>query len=123
MPDLKLEINDDQLNVALQTAILKAVDDVGREQILKHALNHLTTPKETYRGKATTPLMDIITDAATQVARQIMNERIEKDEEFVKQVEQLYSQAFQRCFGTENREKLLEKMVGAMNEALSSSRY
>jgi len=121
---MEVKLNDDQLNQAMQSAILAAIGDTGREQIIKSAIEHLTKKSDGYNGRSNpSPLEQIMQNSAENIARAVMASKFENDAEFKQQIESMYSEAFQRVFTGEGRDKVVERMASKMAEVLQSDRY
>lgn len=119
----EIKLDNDQLNAALHAAILTAIGETGREAIIKSAVAHLTTAPSSSYDKRGSPLLDVIHNAAREIASACLKEQLASDTEFLAQVKRLYTDATTRMFNVENREKLVEKLSSTMADALTKDRY
>ena len=121
---MDVKLNDEQLQKALDAAILTAIGETGKEEIIKQAVAHLTKKESAsiYDRTPVSPLMRIMGDAADDIARAILTKRLKEDVEFVAEIEKLYADAVRKMFHTETREKLVDKLAGAMAKALADDR-
>ena len=114
---MEIKMNDEQVNQALQTAIMTAIGEQGQALIIKHAIDHLTSPSS--YGDKRTPLQDVLYRAVDKIAEAVFKNKLENDPAFLAQIESLYADACKRVMGTENREKTVTKIVNAIDKALS----
>jgi hypothetical protein len=114
-----IQLSDEELKQAMHAAILKALGETGREAIIKHAIDYLTTaPRD-----AISPVLRIVREAARDIAEATLKERLANDTAFVAQVQQLYADATAKLFAAETRDKLVERLSGMMADALTKDRY
>jgi uncharacterized membrane protein YheB (UPF0754 family) len=118
-----IQLSDEELKQAMHAAILKALGETGREAIIKHAVDYLTTaPRDGLRDQIS-PLLRIVREAAHEIARTTLKERLASDTAFVAQVQQLYADATAKLFAAETRDKLVERLSTMMADALTKDRY
>jgi len=114
---MEVKLNDEQLSRAMDSAILTAIGEEGRKQIIQNAVSYLVKrPETSFSGRQMpSPLEDILQRTAASFAQKIIQGELEKDGEFMKQVKQLYSDSFEKVFVTD-RETLISRISGKMSE-------
>jgi fructose-1,6-bisphosphatase len=118
----ELKLNDEQVNAALQAAILAAIGDIGRERIIKEAVSYLIANDTRFKGQVS-PLMEIVQNAAREIAKTILTDKLATDETFTTEVHRLYEDAVKKMFDVATREKLVERLANKMAEGLEKDRY
>ena len=120
---MDVKLNDEQLNKALEAAILVAIGETGREEIIKNAVAYLTREERSGAyGRSVSVLFRIVNEAAERIARVALEERLRSDPTFIAAVESLYADATKRMFDAAPRETLVQKLALTMAAALSSER-
>lgn len=123
MNNLKVELNDEQLTTVLHTALLQAVSDKGKEVLLESVVKHLTTARESYGNKYTSPLQDALNLAANQFATSYFRDLLANDERIVAVVKDLYEEAFKKLLDEKVKERVADAMTNALSKALTGERY
>lgn len=123
MNNLKVELNDEQLTTVLHTALLQAVSDKGKEVLLESVVKHLTTVRDGYGNRHTSPLQDALNLAADQFATQHFRELLANDERIVAVVKDLYEQAYQKLLDEKVKEQVSNAMTSTLIKALTGSGY
>jgi hypothetical protein len=118
----ELKLSDEQVNAALQAAILAAIGDIGRERIIKEAVSYLLASDTRFKGQPS-PLMEIVQNAAREIAKNILTDKLASDETFTTEVHRLYEDAVKKMFDVSTREKLVERLANKMAEGLEKDRY
>lgn len=120
--DLKIEGPD--LTALIEKATIDALGPVGQEALIKEVIRYLTkTEPNAYGQPLRSPLMLALSTAADRIAARMLTERLEKDEEFIAQLEGIYKDAFRKFNDHDTREKLVERMAAKLSEAFSGRVY
>jgi hypothetical protein len=120
--DLKIDGSD--LTALIEKATIEALGKTGQEALIKEVIRYLTASERGYSGNAQpSPLMRALHTASDRIATRVISEKLEKDEEFVAQVEALYKDAFRKFNDLETREKLVTRMADKLGEAFSGRGY
>lgn len=116
----EVSIQNEAFDAIVQKAVLEALGSQGQALIIKEALAYLTK-KDTggYYSDKKSPIMRALETACDRIANTVLIEKLTNDAEFTKQIEEIYSEAFKKLFGAENREAIIKKLCGAMSAALS----
>jgi len=118
----EIKLDDAQINKALEAAILVAIGEAGREAIITKAVDYLKrSPTSGYNSAS--PLMEIVQEAARQVAKTLLKDKLAADSEFGRQVVSLYADAARKMFSVENRDKMVDRLANVMADALTKERY
>jgi hypothetical protein len=123
MNNLKVELNDEQLTTVLHTALLQAVSDKGKEVLLESVVKHLTTVRDGYGNRRTSPLQDALNLAADQFATQHFRALLANDERIVAVVKDLYEQAYQKLLDEKVKEQVSNAMTSTLIKALTGGGY
>ena len=123
MVDFKVDVPDaaidEALKAALNAKIIEALGETGRDRIVAEAVAYLTKPTKDYRfDQPVSPLMAMVFQAANDIAKAHIAKQFEDDSELARRVRDIYTEAMQRIFGVENREKLVEKLVNNFDKVL-----
>lgn len=73
----ELRLSDEQINKALEAAVLVALGEVERKRIIKGAIDHLTRLKSTYPEQPP-PLMEVILWVAQNIAETIRENLVQR---------------------------------------------
>jgi hypothetical protein len=122
--EVDLKLDEKQMNELLQGAILQALGEKAQKAIIDDVIKTFTTRRSAsgyYGGEPSTPLQDMLRECAGKVARAVITDRFEKDPEFIAQIESLYAEAARRFVCSENREKLISRVVNSMIDSLGRS--
>jgi endo-alpha-1,4-polygalactosaminidase (GH114 family) len=119
---MEVKITEDAVTAAMHKAILEALGEKGREQIIAETVKYLSTPKDSYYGKSITPLTEIMRQTAEQIAKAVCKDRIEKDPTFIAAVEDIFREAAKKFMDVETREKLVNRLANAMYEGFAKDR-
>lgn len=121
---MKIDVDGTALESLIEKGVVDALGETAKTAIVAEVVRYLTTKttNNSY-GENTTPLFAALREATRGIAKRILTERLEKDPEFVAEVEKLYADAAQRMFGVENREAMVARLADAMSEALTKDRY
>lgn len=97
-------------------AMFKTLDQAKRDELIRAALASIL--KEDFsrlHGHTDSPLSQAFQDAANQVCREIVREKLEKDPEFVKQIRGVIDDAFENVL-KKQRPKLVQSVTDALLE-------
>lgn len=121
---MNLTLDGTQLADLLHVAVVHALGDPAKETLVKEVVAYLVNPRSGYGGRAEpSVLREALNNAAQRVATKLVEDRLANDAEFIAEVTRLHTDAFQRLFIGESREKLVEKLSQAMGKALSADNY
>lgn len=112
--DLKIEGTD--LQKLIEGAVVQALGETGRDALVKHVVQYLTTARSGYTDK-TSPLLEALHLASTQAANKYFRDKIESDPAFVAALEALYADAVKRFLDSDKREKTVERMADRLSAA------
>ena len=120
---MQLNLSEENLKTALEVAFLNAIGENGKELILKEVVTLLTKPQsDSYYGKKSSMLTDIMYGAARDIAKKLLENKLENDEEFKTAVISVYAEAFQKVFVGEGRERLVTKISDGIYSIMSKER-
>lgn len=121
---LNVELKDEQLTEVMQTALIQALGDKGKEVLLQSVVKYLTTPQQSYSGSTrATPIQEALNLAANQFASKYFLEKMETDTRFTDLIKDLYEEAYQNLLNKENKEKIVEAMSRALRKAIVGDGY
>ena len=87
---MNVELKDEQLTEVMQTALIQALGEKGKEILLQSVVKHLTTPQQSYSGAIrVTPIQEALNLAANQFASRYFLETMEKDTRFADLIKDL----------------------------------
>ena len=115
--DASVKLNDASVEAALQAAVLAALGEVGREQIVKVALAEITRSSVGANGRREGPLYDVIRTVTYNIATRIIEDKLKADVEFLGFVESVYLHGLRRFMATD-KDKLVEAVSARMSESL-----
>ena len=95
------------------TAMMQALDQGKRDELVKSALLHLMTPQGTGFGRQVSPLESAFQETIRNVAQDIVREQIKSDPTIRSRLETSVQQAFAKFF---DGEKLADLMVSRLWE-------
>ncbi len=111
---------NDALHALVATAMMQALDQAKRDELIRTALEHLITPlRSNAYQTATSPLQDAFNSAVRETARAIIEEMLTTEKVRV-QIRTLAARAFEKM-ATDNGD-LAGRMAEALAGALSRDR-
>lgn len=117
-----LSIEDAATRALVVDAVLKAIPQEKRDQLMKDALATLMVPKSNgLYGDRSSTLEEAFKGATYDMARQHAKEWLEKDERFAKAVRELTLGVVEKMLEPTAREKILEGIVGAVTSAFEKA--
>lgn len=116
---MELKVEGSDLQKMLESAVVTALGEAGRDALVKNVVEYLTTPPRSGYGEAS-PLMRALQTAANQAAHTYFRERLASDEAFQKMFDDLYTEVVKKMMNAETREKLVEKMTSKLSDAFES---
>lgn len=117
---MELKLDKEQMDKVLHEAILQTIGESGRELIIKQAVEYLTKETDGYGGrKGPSPLRSAMNESAREVAKAIVKEQLENDDEFHQKVIELLSDAVKEFFSEGMREKVVGRITNAMYDAFN----
>lgn len=120
---MQIKLEDEQIQNALNAAILVAVGETGKEAIVKEAVRYLTSQDRGSYGNNPSPLQAALRETSRTIATAVLTERLTHDKEFLASVESLFVEAVRKMLNVENREKLVTRLAEAMAKGISEDRY
>lgn len=110
---------NDALNALVLTAMMQALSQQSRDELIRKALETLIKPKgepQYGRPPPTSPLQDAFDYAVYQVAREIVGEMVQ-GEEIRTKIRELCSKAVEKAMA--NSEDITNRMANALAGALT----
>jgi hypothetical protein len=83
----EIKLDDEKLQTVMQVAILEAIGPIGREAIIKQAVQEITKTTSNSYGQKEGPLWSIIRREAEKIAETIIRGKLEADAEFLAAIE------------------------------------
>jgi len=117
--DVHVKVDGEQLEEVLHAAVLQSLSGQAQEALVKYVVDYLCR-KPTgsgYGPQSVSPLLSAVLSAAQRVADKIITERLEKDPEFAKWLDELYIEAFKQI--ENKRESVISEITSAMSRAMS----
>ena len=115
-----INISDVQMQAIIAKSIMDNITPENRDEIMRSALAEIMTPqKDPYNRSKNSPLQQAFVNAAENVANKIAREKLEEDEAFKKEIENLFNEVSKRLFADEVREVLIDKICSAVKDGLS----
>lgn len=124
MPPMDLKLSDEMLRTIVAAAIWEQIEPADREKMVTEALKQLMVPQATpYSGaRAQSRLETVMETALMQIVRDILQEKL--NEPVVRErIQTVVTEAFDRIFEKEVREKLLDRMATAFVDAIRVEKY
>jgi len=116
MVDFKIDLEDLGIKEVLAEKILAQLSDESREDIVAKAVEFIIKPdKKSYRYGNGSPIEDSFFRAVEEVLKEIVQDKVSKDETIREKLEELVTEGFAKALDgdpdTENsRENLVEKI-------------
>jgi hypothetical protein len=122
--EAKIELNDEQIEQAIQVAILAEIDSQGRDKIIQAAIVYLMTPTPSkIDGKTEeSPLMRAFYRAADRVMEKVITEEIEKTgSEFRQAIQNVVMEGVVKWLSKqgEERAEITDKIASAIHKAIT----
>ena len=90
---------------------------------MESVVKHLTTVRDGYGNRRTSPLQDALNLAADQFATQHFRALLANDERIVAVVKDLYEQAYQKLLDEKVKEQVSNAMTSTLIKALTGGGY
>lgn len=117
-----LTIEDAATRSLVLEAVLKAIPQEKRDQMVKEALASLMVPKQNgHYGDRSSTLEDAFRGATFDMARQHAQEWLKKDERFANAVQELTRGVIEKMLEPMAREKILDGIVSAVTTAFEKA--
>lgn len=123
---MDIRFDEEQMRQLVSKTIFESLTNEGKEDLLKKAIQSLLVveQKNGYYGTTKVNILEgILKDSAEQVARKMIQEKLQETEEFRTQLEAVFQDAVKKMFGNETREKLVGKIVESVIKGLNPSDY
>lgn len=117
---MKLDLTDQTMKEIVSEAILRAVDEKTRAELIRDAVVYLLAP-DVRTGYRETPIQQAFHSAIRAVAFDTVKETIGKDSEVKAKVKQLLDEAWEKVL--RNRDGYTDKIAEAIASALSAGTY
>lgn len=115
----KLELGEIDLEKLVSTALFNALTPEKREGLVKAAIAELLNGTG-IRGDNV--LREAFARAASKIAEEHIRNELEKDGAFLKAVESVWKESWERATQVPDREKLIERVAGALHSAFYGER-
>lgn len=117
--DIKLELPEGQMQEYVSEALLRSLDEEKRDVLIKSAIQHLLSPgKGDLTGRGTSMLQDAFNMAVRAAAIEIVREEMKADSALRIRIADLYKAAIQRFMEADESEKLIERLVSGLEDAI-----
>lgn len=119
---MKLDVSDDQLAGFVSAAILGAVSEAQRDELIKDAIRFLLTPSDKSRGYGytrRTPLQDAFDIAVEGVCREMVKEMFQKDEAVRREIKKVITEGYQRALA--DHEPLISAIAASIAKGFRDS--
>lgn len=113
---MELKLEGSALQQILEGAVIQALGESGRDALVKHVVEYLTTPKGGY-GAKNSPLLDALNMAASQAATKYFRDKVENDPTFAAALEQLYADGVKKFLDSDTREKTIDRIADRLSSA------
>lgn len=122
---MDINLNTEAMQKLVEKAIFDGLTPEAREELLKSAIKSLldTPINPSSYGPKVSILVGIFQDAAQRVARDVVTEKLGKDPEFTKNLQDLFADVSKKLFDLPLREKLVEKISTSVIEGLNLRDY
>lgn len=116
---------NEALNALVLTAMMQALDQQKRDELIKSALATLIAPRKADSGYHSKVLPSVLEEAfgnaVEMLARQLVNEMVRNDAAIRTHVQALCTQAVEKAFA--DSDDISTKMASAFTAALLKDRY
>lgn len=121
MGDIKLD--PEIMQQVIGKAILEAIPQDQRNNILKDAIDYLLTPiRSTYSSNIESPLQSAYNSALRKLAEQECRTLLENNDSVHKKIQELISEGVVRALA-DNRDKLINKITSVVCDGLFGKGY
>ena len=120
---MDVKLNDENMKDIIAKAVLDSMTPESRSEMIQSAIKSLlvTPTGNSYNKKS--PLQDAFDDAVREVARQTAREQIVGSSEIATAITAMISEAWTKLMTDENRTKLVDRLVSALEKGLTGDRY
>jgi len=119
-----ISLDDASLKKLVSEAILMAITQEQRGELMVKALASLIEPQEgQYGRKHPSRIEEAFTNAASRIAEGQARELLEKDPAFQEKLKGLMMETMERAFTGNAREKIISAMVEAFRKGMTGDRY
>lgn len=115
---MKVELDEEKLRTVLDSAIITALGETGKDAIIKEVVKYLTTEPTSWK-QGQSPLWTALRTSADQAARRYFDEKIATDPEFKKAIDAVYTEAFKMFFDTDFRHRMASEMAQTLSGAFT----
>lgn len=107
---------DTTVKALVTEALFKAIDEKKREELLKAAIGSLLKEEGGHYGPKTSKLQDCFNQAAYEVAREIVREKMTKDEAFKGAIGTVVTEALNKVWAGDKREDLVNIIAASVTD-------
>lgn len=117
---MEIKLSDEQLQSAIQEALVLAIPEESRNKMIVDALRWLTeAPKDSYNRVSPSPLQQAFRDALRWAAvEMVRNELSNPDSETSKALHALVDDSMAKLTRSENYNVIVDKFAAALSNAL-----
>lgn len=120
---MELKLDEPTMEGLVSKAIFDMLTPEKRDELVTGAIRSLMK-RETGTGfNRLTELERLFADAAQNVARRVISEKLESDDAFVKGVKDCFENAWKQAFEGDAGTKLAERMAEAFRKSLTGDRW
>lgn len=118
---MKFELDDKQMKSLFSEALLTALGEGQRNNIIKEAIAHLTTKTSEGYGKGITPIQQAFNEAVQSHAHQAARKFFEENEEARKSIDEAIIEGYRKFVSGFHDGKLYEAIAEKIGSAFKNS--
>jgi hypothetical protein len=120
---MDMKLDDEALKVIITKSIMDSLTPEKRELLISNAIKELLAKNENNRYDSRSRFQTIFDDSVHLVAREVVFEMVKDNIDIKNGVTKLFTDAWNKLtVDPDHYGKFVDKVAGAMKEALSSSR-
>jgi hypothetical protein len=112
-----IELKDDQLAAVVATSILTSLSEEQRSKLITDAIQNLLNKPSHSGYNAPSHLQIIFNDAVRRVAEKLLESQLAGDSDFATKVRAVATEALDRVFAPDQRDKMVERVAGAIRSS------
>lgn len=121
MPDISIELKDDQLGQVLGAHIVASISEGQRDKLITDSLAYLLRPeKQSYGAPSKSPLQYAFDNALSRLCAQVVQEMVANDDEMMAKVREAVRASFEAVL--EHDDTLRENIGRAIASTLAERR-
>lgn len=118
---MELSLKDIDMKELVSKAIFDSLDEKKKEDLLKTALQNVLAPNSSLYSR-NSALQDAFNEAVRIKSREILLDKLEKDEGFKNEVNRLIADVMDKVFN-KRREEVIDKMVEGFMYVYTKQNY